>query len=111
MTVYERDRESIRGRVRKPLQAVRREIVILPLFTVRDDRRAGGFKPLDGVSNRIFIESRDLRILPAVLCDSLDEIEGAWNAANRFGRYGDCCRGGHPVRLSRFPAPATSTEE
>jgi hypothetical protein len=29
---------------------------MLPLFAVRNDRRAGGFEPFDGVSNRIFIE-------------------------------------------------------
>jgi len=56
MTVCERDGETIRGRVRKPMHAVRREIEILALFAVGNDRRARRFEPLDGVSNRIFID-------------------------------------------------------
>src|SRR6202171_1812631 len=56
MAIRERDLETVRGHVRKPMDAVRREIVMLPLFAVRNDRRAGGFEPFDGVSNRIFIE-------------------------------------------------------
>ncbi len=38
------------------MHAVREEIVILPLFAVRNDRRAYGFKPFNGVSNGIFLE-------------------------------------------------------
>jgi hypothetical protein len=43
MTVREWDQEAVRGGVRKPMDAIRREIVMLSLFAVRDDRRAGGF--------------------------------------------------------------------
>jgi len=39
------------------MHAVRQEIVILPLFAVRDDRRVCGFEPFDGVSNCTFIQS------------------------------------------------------
>jgi hypothetical protein len=35
------------------VHAKRREIVILPLFAVRNNRRARGFKPLNGLWNRI----------------------------------------------------------
>src|SRR5712664_2394130 len=56
MAVRERDFETIRCRVRKSMHAVCRKIVILPLFTVRNDRRACGLKPLNGISNRVFIE-------------------------------------------------------
>jgi hypothetical protein len=90
MTVRERDLETVRGRVRKPMDAIRREIVVLSLFAVRDDRRAGGFEPFDGVSNCIFIEWSEVRILTvSTLCDSLDEIEGSWDAANWLGGYGE----------------------
>src|SRR3979411_1368595 len=56
MTVREGNFESVRGRIRKPMYAVCQEIGILPLFAVRDDRRSGGFKPFDGVSNRLSVE-------------------------------------------------------
>ena len=42
------------------MHTVCREIVILPLF-VRYDRRARGFKPLNGLSNRILIERSEVR--------------------------------------------------
>src|ERR1700687_1991414 len=88
MTVRERDFETIRGRVRKPMHAVRREIVMFPLLAVRHDRRACGFKPLDGVSNRLFIERSEAGILAVALCDSLDEIKRSRNTANWLGGYG-----------------------
>jgi hypothetical protein len=85
MTITERDCETIRRCVRKPMNTVSREIVILPLFAVCDDRRACRFKSLNGVSNRIFIERSEARILTVAFCDSVDEING-------FGRYTDRCR-------------------
>jgi len=52
------------------MHAVRREIVILPLFAVRNDRRACGFKLFNGAANRIFIETSEVRItLTVALCD------------------------------------------
>jgi hypothetical protein len=60
MTVREHDRETVRGHVRKPMHTVGREIVMLSLFAVRNDRRAGGFEPFDGVSNRIFIDRSEV---------------------------------------------------
>ncbi len=71
------------------MHAVRREIVILPLFAVRNDRRPCGFKPLNGISNRIFIERMEIRILAVSLCDSLDQINGSWDTANWLGGYRD----------------------
>jgi len=52
--------------------------MILPLFAVRNDRRACGFKPLNGISNRIFIARGEIRILTVAFCDSLDQINGFW---------------------------------
>ena len=89
MTVRERDLETVRGHVRKPVDAVRREIVMLSLFAVRNDRRAGGFEQLDGVSNRIFIEWSELRILTVASYDSLDKIDWSWDTANWLGGYGE----------------------
>jgi len=73
------------------MHAIRREIMILPLFAVRDYRRAGGFKPLNGVSNRIFIERSEVRILTVAFCNCLDEINGSWDTTNWLGRYTDRC--------------------
>src|SRR5258708_38389728 len=69
------------------MDGVRREIVILPLFAVGNDRRACGFEPLDGVSNGNFVERNEVRILAVGDCDSLDEIGGSWDAAYRLGGY------------------------
>jgi len=89
MTVRERYLETVRGHVRKPMDAVRCEIVMLSLFAVRNDQRAGGFEPFDGVSNRIFIEWSEVRILTVASCDSLDKIEWSWDTANWLGGYGE----------------------
>jgi hypothetical protein len=71
--------------------------MILPLFAVRNDRRARGFKPLNGISNRIFIERSEVRILTVALCDALDQINGSWDTANWLGGYGDWCRLSHAL--------------
>ncbi len=81
------------------MHAVRREIVILPLFAVRNDRRACGFKPLNGVANRIFIERREVRILTVAFCDALDEINGSRDTANWLGGYSNWNRLSHTYRL------------
>src|SRR6266478_417550 len=83
------------------MHAVRAEIVILPLFAVRNNRRACGFKPLNGISNRIFIERSEIRILTVASCDSLDQINGSWDTANWLGGYRDWCRLGHTYHLPR----------
>src|ERR1700680_2715196 len=101
MTVRERNYETIRGGVRKPMHAVRAEIVILLLFAVRNNRRAGGFKPFNGVSNGIFIERVEARILAVALCGSFDEVDGPWDAADWLGRYRDWRRLGHIWCLAR----------
>src|SRR5207245_10241112 len=104
----DRNGETIRGCIRKTMHAVRREIVILGLFTVRNHRRACGFKALDGVSNRSFIERSQVRIGTVAFCDSLDEISGPRNAANRLGGYGDWRRLSHArPPLARGPPPVT----
>jgi hypothetical protein len=89
MTVRKRDLETVRGRVRKPVDAVRSEIVMLSLFAVGDDRRAGGFEPLDSVPDRFFVEWSEVRILTVASCDSLDEMEGSWDTANWLGGNGE----------------------
>jgi hypothetical protein len=101
MTVRERDYEAIWGRVRKPVDAVRTEIVILPLFAVRHDRRPRGFKPFNGVSNGIFIERSEAGILTIAPCDSLDQLNGSWDAADWLGGYRDWRRLGHTYRLAQ----------
>jgi hypothetical protein len=63
--------------------------MILPLFAVRHDRRARGFKPFNGISNSIFIERGEAGILTVALRDSFDEISGSWDTANWRHRYGD----------------------
>ncbi len=80
------------------MYAVRAEIMILPLFAVRNDRRACGFKPLNGVSNRIFIERSEVRILTVAPCDSLDQINGSWDTADWLGGYRDWGWLGHANR-------------
>src|SRR6266404_1231473 len=89
MTVREWDFEPVRGRVRKPMYAVCQEIVILPLFAVRDDRRSRGFKPFDGVSNCLFVERGKGGVLAIDLGEFLDEIRRPRNAANGLRGYGD----------------------
>jgi hypothetical protein len=54
------------------MHTVRREIVVPPLFTVRNNRRACGIKSLNRVSNRFFIETIELGILAVAFCDSLE---------------------------------------
>src|SRR5712675_2031275 len=89
MTVREWDFEPVRGRVRKPMYAVCQEIVILPLFAVRDDRRSRGFKPFDGVSNCLFVERGKGGVLAIDLGEFLDEIRRPRNAADGLRGYGD----------------------
>ena len=64
------------------MHAVRAEITILPLLAVRKAGRACGFKPLNGISNRIFIERSEVGIVTVASCDSLDQINWSWDAAN-----------------------------
>jgi hypothetical protein len=99
MAVGERNYETIWRRIRKPLHAVRTKIVILLLFPVRNDRRASGFEPLNGISNRILIERSEIRILTVAHCDALDQINWPWDAANWLGGYRDWRRLSHTTAL------------
>src|SRR5260370_15317617 len=63
------------------MHGVRREIVMLTLFAVGNDRRARGLEPLDGVSNGNFVERSEVGILAVGFGDSLDEIGGSWDNA------------------------------
>jgi hypothetical protein len=83
------------------MHTVRAEIMILPRFAVRNDRRACGFKPFNGVSNRIFEARVEARILAVALCDSFDEINGPWDTADWLGGYRDWHRLGHTCCLAR----------
>jgi hypothetical protein len=83
------------------MHAVREEVVILPLFAVRNDRRPGGFKPLNGISNGIFKERSEVGILTVTFCEFLDEISGSWDAADWLGGYPDWQRLGHTYRLAQ----------
>jgi hypothetical protein len=71
MAVRELNYETIRGRVPKPMHAVRAEILILPL-SPSATTGAYGFEQFNGISNRIFIERSEVRILTDAFCDSLD---------------------------------------
>jgi hypothetical protein len=91
------------------MHTVRREILIFPLFAVGNDRRASGFEPLDGVSNRIFIERSEARIITVAFCDSLDESSWPWDAADWLGGYGEWPRFFHPQSLTvQGPDPHTA---
>src|SRR5438128_6117194 len=87
MAVGERDCKPVRRRVRKPMYAVRQEIVILLLFAVRDDRRSRGLESFDGVSNRVFVERGKRWVLAIDSREFLDELQGPWNAADGLGGY------------------------
>ena len=83
------------------MHTVRAEIVILPLFGVRNDQRPCGFKPLDGISNRILVEKSEIRILTVAFCDSLDQINGSWDTADWLVGYRDWPRVRHTYRLAQ----------
>jgi hypothetical protein len=83
------------------MYGIRAEIVKLPLFAVRNDRRASGFKPFNGVSNGIFIERSEVGILTIAPRDSLDQLNGSWDTADWLGGYRDWRRLGHTYRLAQ----------
>ncbi len=87
------------------MHTVRTEIVILPRFAVRNDWRPCDFNPLNGISNRIFIERSEGRILTVALCDSRDQITGSWDTPNWLGGYRDWRRLGHTRRLLKAMRP------
>ena len=62
------------------MHTVSREIVIPPLFTVRNNRRACGFKSLNRVSSRFCIETIELGILGALYQDA------TWRLINERSR-------------------------
>jgi hypothetical protein len=72
--------------------------VILSLFTVRNDRRACGLKPLNGISNRIFIKRFKTGILTAGSGDPLDEIAWPWDTA--IGSVGMVIAGGVAIHAA-----------
>lgn len=94
MTGRKREFESLPSRVRENMHAVR-AVVILPLFAVRNDLRACGFIPLNGVSIRVFIETSEVRILTVAFCDPVAEINRTWDTANCLGGHGDGFRFSH----------------
>jgi hypothetical protein len=71
------------------MHAVRAEIVMLPLFAIRNDRRPCAFKPLNSISNGMVIQRTETRILTVALGDSLDQIKEPQDTPNWLGRYGD----------------------
>ncbi len=77
------------------MHAIGAEIVIFALFAVRNDRGARGLKALNRVANRSLIERSEIGILTVAFCDSRDEIERSWDAANWLGGYGDWCKFSH----------------
>jgi hypothetical protein len=71
------------------MYAVCQEIVILPLFAVRDDRRSSGFKPFDGVSNGLFVERGKGGVFAIAFGEFLDESRRPRNAADGLRGYVD----------------------
>src|SRR5260370_29667308 len=85
MAISERDCETARSCIRKPMYAIRREIVILPLFAVCDDGRACSFEPPNCVSNCLVIKRSEVRIFTVAFCGSY----WSWDTTDRLGRYVD----------------------
>jgi hypothetical protein len=48
-----------------------------------------GVGDINRVSDRIFIERSDVRILTLAFCDSFDEINWSWDTVNWLDGYGD----------------------
>ena len=65
--------EAVGSGVGKPVDAVGPEVVILPLFAIGDDGRAGRFEPLDGVPDRVLVERIEARIVAVALLHGLDQ--------------------------------------
>jgi hypothetical protein len=55
--------ETIGGKVRESVNGVSAKIVILPLFTIADNRRAGGLKALNSIPDGFLIKRLQGRIV------------------------------------------------
>src|ERR1043166_1734017 len=86
MARRERDFESVRGGIRKALNAVGPEVVILALLAVGNDGGAGGFESCNGVLNGLLIKRSQCRVSTAALGNGLNKQNGPWHAADRFSR-------------------------
>ena len=72
----ERDLEAVGSGIRKPVDAVGPEVVVLPLLAVGDHRRPGRFEALDRVADRVVVERVEARIVAAEPFHGLDERAG-----------------------------------
>ena len=84
MTGRERDLEAVRVHVRQSVHAIRPEVMVLSLLAVRDHRRGGGLKPLNGIPNRLVIKRVQLWVGAVACRNSLDQPKGPRNASDRF---------------------------
>src|SRR4051794_3974466 len=86
MGVDEWQLESVRRDVRQTVDAVGREAVILPLLSVRDDRRAGFFKLAQRLENGLLIKRLQAAARAAFLLPRLDQGKRTRNATDRLRR-------------------------
>jgi hypothetical protein len=83
------------------MHAVRAEIVMLSLFTIGQDGRACAFNMFSEVSNGSVMERSEFAVLTVCLFDSLNQVNGSGNTADRLGGYRDWPRLHHSCRLAQ----------
>ena len=85
MTGGKGDLEAVRRRVREPVNGIGPEIVIFPLFSVRNHRRAGRFELPDGVADGVVVERLETGIVVTDPFDGVDQRGGTGQAADGLG--------------------------
>src|ERR1700722_12805311 len=85
----ERYLKTVGRGIRHSLDAVSPEIVILPLFSIRDNRGAGCFEPPDGVLDRLLVVGvkRGIRAIP--FRDHINQPVWSGYSPDRLGWYCD----------------------
>ena len=86
MSIGEWQFEPIGCGIRQPLYAVSREVVILSLLPVGDNRRARSLELLDRVPNGFVVKRLQTMMQAAVPFDCIKQFQGARNTTDRFGR-------------------------
>src|ERR1700720_2077451 len=77
--------ESIRRGIQQPLDAVSREVVILSLLPVGDNRRTCGLKLLDRLTDGFVVKWLQTRMEATVLLDRIKQFRRPRNTPNRLG--------------------------
>src|SRR5271165_1721494 len=78
--------ESIRCGIRQPLDAICREVVILSLLSISDNRRACGLKLFDRLPDGFVVKRFHTRVRAAVPIDCIKQFQRARNTPDRLGR-------------------------